>query len=472
MSSSSSSPDNKASEDYSLSSPATMMDNQSLSKKLKYILICYGEAYIGYHLAMYINEELARREGQLKKKHWRVRVLCEDKKNMKDLEKRGVEVREVDYLSQSMIREQMKDKIKTMIFNPFPKRDEHLIKQGKNILESACHMKIKRIMMLSLFGCSQYLNEESSVLGKFCMLEEQLRDSYKYGYYAIFRTPMIQQFFYYWSEMIQKKHSLGLPISESNMLETVNIKDVCNCFAQAALSKKSMVWCNQIQDGQRAPSARSGNDDGSSDDTSTDEKNIEESLSLKRVYNLTCTLPMNPLMISEAIRNACKKEGFDTHIKPVVIMEEQLKDYLETIAKEEQNSIELDALLSNITMSGNAVFDTSGDGNKQRASSADKSTTAANSGLFSNLKSMFISNAASSGPIHGGEPDSPEWYPHPSMFLTPLYIKILLNHFRYARSPCPPIVLPTNDVRDITGCDPVELGEFFISNRRRFCSDM
>lgn len=49
-----------------------------------------------------------------------------------------------------MIREQMRDHIKIIIFNPFSKNGGHFIEHGKNVIESACHMKIKRIMMISM----------------------------------------------------------------------------------------------------------------------------------------------------------------------------------------------------------------------------------------------------------------------------------------------------------------------------------
>lgn len=65
----------------------------SVAKKKKYILITNGESYLGQTLATFIANELTRREGQLGKKHWRVRVLCEDKEKSKDLEKRGIEVK-------------------------------------------------------------------------------------------------------------------------------------------------------------------------------------------------------------------------------------------------------------------------------------------------------------------------------------------------------------------------------------------
>lgn len=61
-------------------------------KKPKYILITNGESYVGYTLAIYIADQLGKREGKIKKKHWRIRVLCENKQNLIHLEERGIDV--------------------------------------------------------------------------------------------------------------------------------------------------------------------------------------------------------------------------------------------------------------------------------------------------------------------------------------------------------------------------------------------
>ena len=145
---------------------------ENTSKKVKYILVTHGDSYVGYTLAMFISEALTKREGQLKKKHWQVRVLCDDKnkENMVNLENRGVNVKvctqqilsgknsraytscmqEVDYGSQQMISEQLKDHIKTVIFNPLPKHEGHFADQGKDLLDSVFHMKIKHVLMVSM----------------------------------------------------------------------------------------------------------------------------------------------------------------------------------------------------------------------------------------------------------------------------------------------------------------------------------
>lgn len=47
-----------------------------------------------------------------------------------------------------MLREQMRDNIKTVIFNPFTK-SSRLISHGNNLIDAAAHEKVKRIMMIS-----------------------------------------------------------------------------------------------------------------------------------------------------------------------------------------------------------------------------------------------------------------------------------------------------------------------------------
>lgn len=71
----------------------TVTSSDSTSKKTKYILLTNGDSYVGHILAVYISDQLMKREGQMKKKHWRLRVLCENKSMMKELEKKGIEVK-------------------------------------------------------------------------------------------------------------------------------------------------------------------------------------------------------------------------------------------------------------------------------------------------------------------------------------------------------------------------------------------
>lgn len=256
---------------------------------------------------------------------------------------------------------------------------------------------------------------------QFKMLEESLRSIYKYGYWMIFRIPMIQQFFYFWSKMIEDKSIIGMPISEANMLETVNIHDVCACLSQSALSKKSTVWRKQSL-GNTINNIEVG-------DTGEQQELYESGLA-KRVYELTSTMPMNPLMIADAITAALKKEGFESTIEPAVITDEELKEYLQKIAHEASNKALLLTSVSNREEPG----------------------------------SLFASDAVSARLDRRSEPDCPIMYPHPSIFLSPFAIQLIIDCFRYTRSPST-IIIPTNDVRDITGCDPVELDEFFMKNR-------
>lgn len=268
-------------------------------------------------------------------------------------------------------------------------------------------------------------------MGKFKVLEENLRSNYKYGHWMIFRVPMIQQFFYFWSKMIEKKSIIGIPISESNMLETVNIRDVCACLSQSALSKKSNVWKNRpLVNTETIFEVDDNNNTG-------EEQEIYRNSVLKRVYQLTCTKPVNSLMIADAITAALKEEGFDSTVEPVIITEEELKNYLKTIAQEEQDFGEINT--------GSSTFVSNKEGSN----------------------SLFAGQTLSTRFNRPDEPDCSEIYPRPSEFLSPLAIQLIIDYFEYTRSSFIPIS-PTNDVRDITGCDPVELNEFFMRNRRQF----
>lgn len=74
-------------------SHSDLTPDTTLSKKLKYIVITHGDSYLGQTLAMHIADQLDKGQGQLKKKHRAVRVLCQDKAKLKHLERRGIQVK-------------------------------------------------------------------------------------------------------------------------------------------------------------------------------------------------------------------------------------------------------------------------------------------------------------------------------------------------------------------------------------------
>ncbi|KAI8080956.1 hypothetical protein BDF21DRAFT_338792 [Thamnidium elegans] len=342
-----------------------MSTSEITSKKTKYILLTNGDSYAGRTLAIYIADQLMKREGQLKK-HWRLR--------------------EVDYESQSMLREQMKINIKALIFNPFTSTGR-LIHRGKNLIDAAIHEKVKRILMLSM----------------------------QYGAWVVFRIPLIQQFMHFWSSMIENKSVIGLPMSESDYLLTVNIMDVCECVCQAALSNKCSVWANQHE------SIGSG------------------------IYELTCAVPASPYLFSKALSEAVRKDGFDTDVEATVITDEQLENYLKFVSEGKKK--ETESFLS-------VVFQDKG--LKRRKTSSE-------SGLLKSFQSLFSDDKAKSSTY---EQDDPNWYPAPK-YLNPFCIELILDHFRNTRSPDMPN-MPSSDVFDITGRAPIEISEFFMENRRQF----
>ncbi|KAG2200279.1 hypothetical protein INT47_000272 [Mucor saturninus] len=404
--------------------------SETISKP-KYILITNGESYVGHSLAIFIADQLVRKEGQLKK-NWRVRVLCEDKKKLQDLEKKGIEVKEVDYEGQAVLRDQMKGQIKTMICNPFSQNDDRLIHRGKNLIDAAIHNKIKRIMMISMMGCS-FSEDKETPAGQFNLLEEHLRNCFKYGDWVVFRIPMIQQFMYFWSSMIENKSVIGMPIAESNMLTTVNIKDVCECICQAALSKKCIVW------------GQTKNDDVISDGSSSNSEYVTTHTTLKRVYGLTSDNVMTLTMIAQALSDALKEAGFSSDVEPATITREQLESYLKFVSEEPAE----DKVESFLTIIFPDII--------------AKKRNISTGGLLSNFRSLFIGSEVAK-PC---EMDDPNWYPSPPRFLTPFCIQVILDHLNISRQPEIPM-LPSSDVRDITGRKPIDLSSFFMKNRRQF----
>lgn len=286
-------------------------------------------------------------------------------------------------------------------------------------------------------GCP-YSEDKETPSGQFNMIEEHLRNCFKYGAWVIFRIPMIQQYIYFWSSMIENKSVMGMPITEANMLITVNIKDVCESICQAALSKKCMVWHQTKVD-----------DTISDDDSSSGSQSeyIPPRTSLKRVYELTSDNIMTLTMMAQALSNALKEEGFSSDIEPATITKEQLESYLKFVSEEPADA-KIQSFLTTIFP---------GFVTKKRTSSASSG------GLLSNFKSIFIGNEIPK-PC---DMDDPNWYPSPSRFLKPFSIQVILDHFNIARQTEIPM-LPTNDVRDITGHNPIELDSFFMKNRRQF----
>ncbi|CAO3674379.1 unnamed protein product [Rhizopus stolonifer] len=275
-----------------------MSDSNQLEinkKKCKYILVTHGDSYLGHILALYLAEEIFQRD---RKEHWYVRVLCKENTPFKkQFEKRGIEVKEVDYESQETIRAAMKGHIKSMLFNPFTD-DVRLDMQGMNVLDVAQGEKIKNIVMLSSLGASSKRNEDTtSPLCQFQITENHLKQLNEYGNWVIFRIPFIQQYLYFWSQMISSQCVLGMPMSQTDHLETIHVKDICRCVAQAVLTKKSMVW-----------------------------QTLE-----KRVYDLRSTPSLNLSQMAKSLSDSLQHP----ELCSVIITEEQMECYLRMLSKDQ-----------------------------------------------------------------------------------------------------------------------------------------
>lgn len=296
------------------------------------------------------------------------------------------------------------------------------------------------------------------------MLEEHLRKRFKYGAWVVFRIPFIQQYFYFWTSMIENKAVIGLPISNDNLLETVNVRDICESVCQAALSKKSVVW-NQQQDMVNKDKFNNSSDSSSGNNEADEKEEIDQQkrVLLKRIYEIKSTQSENPRMIAQSLTDALQEEGFDCDVEPAVITDEQLETYLKLISKQGA-VIKIEALSDSILPGVEAIS----------SSSRTRRSSKAGGSLFPNFKSFFTGGV---GTDTGGstsdnfssrpDQDDPNWFHCPSEFLTPFSIKLIIDHFRVARCPEVPII-PTNDFRDITGREPVELADFFMKNRRQF----
>ncbi|KAI9472049.1 MAG: hypothetical protein EXX96DRAFT_345094 [Benjaminiella poitrasii] len=393
----------------------------NVNKKNKYILITNGDSYIGRNMAIHIADELAKHEGQMKKSHWRVRLLCENKHKLEYLEKRGIDVKQVDYESPHMLREQMQDHIKTMIFNPFAKNDGRMVVCAKNLIDAAVHEKVKRVIMLSSLGCDYMSeNDTESPMRQFKQAEDYFRNCFQYGYWLIFRIPLMQQFMYFWRNMIESKNKLGMPLPKDCTLMTVNVRDVLECISVACLSKKSSVW-----------SAYSNQeDDTSSSDDLFELPNPAKSRGkladaprasgMKKMFMLKSMQPMSLKMIAESLMHALQEEGSNLKIDTMVMKDDELRSYLKFVSE-----------------------DSVGGHSDSPLSEADVSKSKSH------------------------HEDHPAWNPVPKWDLMPFQVELMLDHFKMARFSDMPILLE-DDIRDILGREPIELREFFMMNRRQF----
>ncbi|KAL7312040.1 hypothetical protein PS15m_007844 [Mucor circinelloides] len=421
----------------------------TISKKLKYIVITHGDSYLGQTLAMHIADQLDKGRGQLKTKHRVVRVLCQDKTKLKHLERRGIEVKQVDYESQHTITEQIKIHIKTMIFNPFAAIMGRMVECGMNVLDAAIRQDVKRVIMVSSYGVDAMETGAATdmPIAQFKMLETHLRHHYMYGSWVVFRIPFIQQYMYFWTQMLENKNILGMPISEGDMLMTVNIKDVHECVATASLSKKSMVWTYrepqlQLQDSTILP----GGPDDDASSSSDDNNNQQGVVAIKRVYELVSE-PSTVTMMADAMSRALREAGSSFSVDAAILTDEQLETYLKLVAKTKQSgaaSIQADELNRILNAAKTLKLSYPGDVLE----------------LLQSRSSLFME--------HQGHQDSPDVYPCPADTLTPFCIQLILNHFKVARNMIMPPLIPSHDVRDIIGRSPIPIDVFFMLNRKLF----
>lgn len=284
--------------------------------------------------------------------------------------------------------------------------------------------------------------DKETPMGQFNELESYLRDSYKYGAWVVIRLPLIQQLLHFWSSMIDNKSVIGLPMTTDTYLTTINIGDVCECVAQAALSKKSSIWTYQ----------EGTNDEDDDDDSDYD---IREPLdksppptAIKRVYELTTTVPMTLDLIAKTLSDAVKADGFDSDIEYAALTDDEVRSYLRFVAGSNKSDIE--AHLS-------TAFPNKESNPKKQEDGLIFSTLKA-------FKALFITDLDEFKATH--DQDDPNWYPSPKI-LTPFGIEYIIAHFQNARNSAVHIV-PSLDVREITGHEPTELAFFFMKNRRQF----
>lgn len=320
------------------------------------------------------------------------------------------------------------------------------------------------------------LSTEETPIAQFKMMESHMRHHYKYGSWAIYRIPFIQQYMYFWSQMLENKNMLGMPISESDMLVSVNIKDVLDCVAIASLSKKSVVWASSKPQHHLeastmlATGSEPNNSDTLSSSDESNDNNDSQVAAMKHVYELTSE-PLSLVMMSDAMSRALHEAGSSFDVDSAVISDEQLETYLKHVAKSDKKG---DAAAA-------AVYDDELNGILSSVATITNIRTDVSSVNSRDIDSFFLPDPQSRSFLQEDcsfinaillskdreHQDSPDLYPCPATTLTPFCIQLIMNHFRIARNNMPPMA-PNNDIRDITGRAPIPMDIFFMLNRKLF----
>lgn len=97
--------------------------------------------------------------------------------------------------------------------------------------------------------------------------------------------------------MISSQCVLGMPMSQTDHLETIHVKDICRCVAQAVLTKKSMVW-----------------------------QTLE-----KRVYDLRSVPSLNLSEMAKSLSDSLQQP----ELCSVIITKEQMECYLRMLSKDQ-----------------------------------------------------------------------------------------------------------------------------------------
>jgi hypothetical protein len=265
--------------------------------------------------------------------------------------------------------------------------------------------------------------------------------------------------------MIEHKSVIGMPMQKMTMLYTVNMNDVCACLAQASLSKRAMVWgpssASSVGGDGFVPAYDTSSSDSSNELNEQGINSTKSAKAFKRVYELICTQPMNIGMIAESLTKALRETGFTADIEPAKIEDEQLESYLKFIAEQGKKDFKkLDPFLDAISPYAKL----------RDVGSLQQDTGVAFSSFSCVFKSLFSGTEASND-SHDQPSDPKCLLPCPADVLTPFGIQLVLDHFRRARLLQEPI-LPNNDIRDVSGREPIELSDFFMRNRRQFRSEV
>ncbi|CAO3651461.1 hypothetical protein BJ944DRAFT_271058 [Cunninghamella echinulata] len=175
------------------------------------LLITEADQYLGYSIASHLARYTFLRN--------KIRLLCKNKKACINFEKKGMDVRMVDYTHPHHLSLAMRG-VDYMILAVG--HDNNRVQISKHLCQMAVQSGVKSIILLSHVGAVSHLHES---LKQYAEIEEAVINTD--CQWTILRPDWIHQNFHLWASFVEKNRYLPLPISEEVEFCPIDITDIC-----------------------------------------------------------------------------------------------------------------------------------------------------------------------------------------------------------------------------------------------------